>query len=294
MVSHYYSTVSAGRTHIAKDENYVGNVNSYNNGFTKFFARIFCKAMKVTIDGQVRWVNIKSYIKLLTNLGVADVTKKTVKNFKVFNTLDIHFAAGDRMRDRLTADKVHNLTIKLIENLYQGNNRGAMQAVGEGADVNRFFWDRQGLRYSFNSYKPNYAGSARQYTATSYTPLLLSAAKNANTVLNFIRRVDGNMNEKGKVVQFVRSIEDVKVNHHLNFGVGAAPAFVRHRGRMHYAGTRFVPTVNVDTNVNTVYRDTAVQTHSTGINLVNGTYQTLQLANPVLLEDHSWVHTRRA
>ncbi|QLH35546.1 MAG: hypothetical protein HWD61_04875 [Parachlamydiaceae bacterium] len=118
----FYSTVDHHRLHLA-DENsrYIGNINCYNNFLTRFFSKMFGKALTVDFHGKMRTINVKSYIKFLKSHGLM-ANSENILNFANFSQVlkrQNDWSQGGFMRDFISKPKTH----KLFKNLLQPFNK---------------------------------------------------------------------------------------------------------------------------------------------------------------------------
>jgi hypothetical protein len=245
-----YLTTDEGRLHMAVDHAYQGSVNSYNNCITRFFTKLCKYSIDVTINGETHCLNKISYVKLLHKRGRADATVENLDTFKNFAAIAIPNVIINEgfMRQHLSADKVNELTKELIENLNKSNLPQAAQILGQGAEVNKYFWVREDIstiHYSEESvtrYLPIYD---TQFRVGKYTPLLHASFKIKDAA--FCQRLvnfGANQNTKGQFYTFNRRIiqildhapelqttvtQDVRVRG----GHGRRPARVVVRDRVH-------------------------------------------------------------
>lgn len=256
-----YKTIDHGRTHLAKDDTYIGNVNSYNNCISRFFARLFRKTIDVQINGKTLCLNQKSYVHLLNRFGVAEATYENAHQYVNLAALNVDVPEPSRMRDHLTAGKIHSLTKKLINRI--GNHDKAMKYVGQGADVNAAYWERGNYGISFDSFKKNLPVQPLNMLAQRFTPFSKATASQDRNLANFMLDV-GAVAFEGEVINFKREITNVRVEHLTYLTSREEPVFVHDRmRRTRYVGNVTVPALKHERVVHTTYHDLGIRTHVT-------------------------------
>ncbi len=208
-----YTTVDGGRIHFGVDENYAGSIDSYNNFVTKFFANLFGWSANVEINGKTRSVNKSDYVKWLnSNTAYNNVTSSNVKAYLDFHTLEIKALGGQgRMRDHLSADKTRKLFEKMTIALAVNKDYDAAKKyAGKGANVDNFFWIREGLPLSLTTLTEDLPDDkAIEFRAGRYTPLLFAAEKNNKAFTDFLLTLDASPFAQGEYVLFTKKILDV-------------------------------------------------------------------------------------
>lgn len=208
-----FATVDGGRLHVGLGENYVGSIDSYNNFVTKFVANIFGWSTKVTIDGKTRHVNKTDYVNWLNNnTANAPVTKSALGAYTDLHLLEIKTIEGQgRMRDHLSADKSRRLFEKMVVALVANKDfEAAKKYAGKGANVDDYFWVREGQPISLSTLTADLADDkAYDFRAGHYTPLLYAAEKNNKLFCDFLRKLQANPFAQGEYVQFTKRIMEV-------------------------------------------------------------------------------------
>lgn len=250
----YFSSVSRQRTHIAKNEKYLGSVNSYNNFFTKFISHLFRLAVDVEVGGKKRRLNKKSYVKFLAHLRV----EKSKENLpKSLEKLALSIPRERRlMRNYLSASKVERLTKRLLHALARGNSEMAFHLAGKGADINRHFWDRGCYGMGLGGQKEGLPLRAIKADFTLHTPFSYTSLHTMPHTFHLIKKLGGDRGFQGDIVQFQRKIDNTQVDR--TYHVNTVPV---HHGyyRTHYG--RVVPIVthqpyvSSDVKVNTFFTD---------------------------------------
>lgn len=208
-----FATVDAGRLHVGLGENYVGSIDSYNNFVTKFVANLFGWSTKITIDGKTRHVNKTDYFKWLNdNTANAPLTKSGLGDYTDLHLLEIKILEGQgRMRDHLSAHKTRRLFEKMVLALVGNKDfESAKRYAGKGANVDDYFWVREGQPISLSTLTAELADDkAYDFRAGHYTPLLYAAEKNDKVFCEFLRKLQANPFAQGEYVQFTKRIMEV-------------------------------------------------------------------------------------
>lgn len=259
-----YKTVDNGRLHLAKDEYYIGSVNSYNNCITRFFANLFKKTIKVFIAGEEHCFNAKSYRNMLQRYGV-EVNLENIGQFSKLEEFQILPQEHSLMRANLSISKVNKLTRRLINALHQNNVNLAKQYVGQGADINHFYWDRGNHGISFKDLKDGLPNTSLNMTATKYTPFMKARELGYQNLGDFM--VDAKATPcEGEVVNFHRSVIHQRTEIEQQIRIARQPVLVRDRyNRVRRGGVVSYPTVDTYRREFTTFRDTVTKTHKISV-----------------------------
>ncbi len=210
--SSLYSTVDKGRLHVAVGEKYAGSIDSYNNFFTRLFARIFGKSTQIALNGTTYHVNkadLASWLDQNIATSEEDESPK-ILGYVNFNELKIApKIEGGLMRDHLTVQKTRELFEKMVTALVNNDTRTAEECVGSGARVDDYFWVRKHkLVLSFTDLQ---AGLPEDKAITSmdagyFTPLLYAAAMGKKAFCDFLQTFQANTTLQGGTVLFTKKI----------------------------------------------------------------------------------------
>lgn len=208
-----FTTVDSGRLHLAADDRYVGSVNSYNNWFTKFFARLFGWSEDVTFNGKVRCVEKSDYVKFLANsTSYKEASLDRIKEYVDYNALKV-VPTQDRgtMRENISEGKADYLFRKLTRAMVTDEDYDkAAKYIGKGADVDGQFWFREGQGISFRDLTDSLPrDKSFQLQAGRYTPLLYSAAKSNKLFSSYICSFNPSLDAEGETLRFERKIMEV-------------------------------------------------------------------------------------
>lgn len=195
------TVVSKNRLHVANDANYQGSINSYNNGLTKSFTRLFGFSSKITINNERKCVNNKSYQKFLTD---TDANGTSVKNF---DTLSCSWRR-DRglMRDHISSRKSEKLGRQFIRSILSNNMRQAEVLIGKGAQIDKHFWLRGNRGISFGSMTQGISQHPVSFQAASYTPFLYAISRSDRELKDLLQRYSANERLTGTKWHFQREI----------------------------------------------------------------------------------------
>jgi len=233
-ISNIYSTVSDYRTHIAADKEYVGNVNSYNNWLTKFFAWVFQLAIDVNVDGKVRYVNKKSYLKLLQNLSNTDATLDNLSDYTKFRDVaeKSTLPTGKMIREAISTSKRNSLFRKLARAISRGYTEKALKVIGQGATLESRYFDRghQGVSFHCVNYDLSRDRSYK-FTVFNGTPILHAARKANTLVAQRLKEYGASTEVVGQQHTFERVITGV--SRHYDLDVVPTVGFGCH-GRANY------------------------------------------------------------
>jgi hypothetical protein len=230
-INNIYTTVSDGRTHIAADTKYIGTVDSYNNCFTQFFARLFRLSVDVNFDGKIRCINKDSYKQLLDNFGFNGILAPTFRTVAESVTLP---NSSLKMRDVISSNDRNTLFQKLAQAISTGNTSKALLMIGKGAELDTSYYDRGHLYPSFYSDTSNLDSESRYSFNVFQAPPILQAAKKANRiVVEFLNEAGANLNATGKEYTFKREIVDVQRNLEWTVQPHLVPHHHYHRGHHH-------------------------------------------------------------
>lgn len=248
-----YTTVDEGRLHVANDIHYQGNINSYNNCFTKSVTKLFGKSINITIGNSITCLNKNSYIKFLETLGVKGCTRDTIENFKNFDALSCTFInSKGLMRNHLTSSKTDELGREMIGALTIGDMQKATKLVYKGAEVNQLYWKRDHRQsITFFPHLTNDLPHQRitPFQAVQYTPFLQAVANNQLAFANLLEKLGANPDTQGKTCTFSRDIVSVNNSSHFQPTVHADVVHYnhhRHSHNRHYPGPRVVYRNGID------------------------------------------------
>lgn len=211
-----YTTVSGGKTHIAADDRYIGSVESYNNGITRFFAWLFDSSTTVNFDGKTRSVNKKSYQQLLHSLASTNTQLMNLSERSVFRRVAEAGTLPDwnmKMRDAISDADRQSLFRKLAHAISSGNTDKAVQMIGKGAALDLPYYDRGITGPSFYTDTDGLKSASRhKFTVFKATPLMQAAMKANQTVVNRLIAAGANLDVTGHQYTFERTITDVRQN----------------------------------------------------------------------------------
>ncbi len=251
-----YTTVSNGQVHIAADKQYIGSVDSYNNWLTQFFAWLMGKSISVNFDGKLRCLNKESYSILLTSL-----TNKVedVGHHRMFRRMIVETALPQnnlRMRDVIASDDSQRLFRKLAQAISRGDTVKAKRMIGKGAELDKMYYEREGLGISFYEDTSGLFSTSRyEFKVFKGTPILQAARKGNKVVCEILRQFQANLDCLGDEYWFKREIVSVERRQEI-----VLDTFVRHRGHRRQVTHR--PRVQEQTIVNTQdYRSSPVQNY---------------------------------
>lgn len=205
-VNQIYTTVSKGQIHIAADLQYIGSVDSCNNFLTQFFNWMTGRSMTVNFDGKTYSVNKESYTRLVQSLmKTADIAP-----YSLFRTVAENCELPKnnlKMRDVIAYDDRQALFKKLARAIASGNTATALAAIGEGAELDTPYFDRQDMDPSFyNETDDLNSQSTYGFTVFHATPLLQAARKGNKVVCDFLQKAGASASIHGKQYQFERKI----------------------------------------------------------------------------------------
>lgn len=247
----FYTTVDQGYTYIANSQSdYIGKVNSYNNCLTRFFTKLFGKAIDVYINGKTKTFNLKSFNKLNQMYGFEIVSKKDnlLDITKHFRQLIGHRLNNGYIRNHLSSEKSHSLFKKLILNMQSHNTAKAERMVGKGANLELSFWDRGAYGLTFHQLTYGLSKtSMSEFEATSYTPILYAAAK-IPQVFQKLVEAGADLQAEGKTLRFKRIITDVEQQPYLTYE--SYPTYSPYNHYSHHRNI-YVPVVRTRTVVHT-------------------------------------------
>lgn len=251
----YYKTKCEGLLHIASSSNdggsnYIGSVNSYNNGLTRFFSKIFKKSINVTLNGRTRSVNKMSYLKLLGNAGIADANSKNIKNFVNLDSLKL---TSDKhpMSAYLPKRKQYELGKKMVKEMVIGRWQNSERYAHKGADLNLQFFKEDKIRLRFGDYIPfarGYGSYRFDKTYETYQPVLYAARHGRKNLCETFKKLGADLNVSGHQSTFKRRLLDVDTHHHFDV---ETHLYTNQRGNL-----RAVPTVALNATDTYTYRDT--------------------------------------
>jgi hypothetical protein len=237
-INHIYTTVSKGQIHIAADTQYVGSVDSYNNFLTQFFNWATGRSMTVQFDGKTYSVNKESYTRLIQGLmKTADITD--VAKYSLFRPVaeSVQLSNNNlKMRDVIAIEDRRALFRQLAYAIANNNTTAALAAIGEGAELDTSYYDREGMCPSFyNETAGLNSQSAYAFTVFHATPLLQAALKGNKIVCDFLQKAGANASITGKKYQFKREI--LGVDRSLEW-VPAVRMVPHHHEKVHPCGHR--------------------------------------------------------
>lgn len=268
-MSSVYTTVDKGRLHVAFDEHYQGSINSYNNWFTRSYAKVCKSTERVLFNGENVLVNKKSYIKFLNDLnGTAQFTSDNLPT--EFNS-QICAVKIDRglMRTHLSTKRTNQLGRRMVDALVKNDAHLAKKYIGKGADVDQHFWYLERSHNPKVVFRTHFSSSLPQqriepFKASRYTPLLYSSATGQNEVTQFLTSVKASKAPHGETCHFSREIMECKNNTTVDPTIRSHVYVPRRRpGDRHPPRAQVVNQLGVDV-VNTqtlVFRDTYANRH---------------------------------
>lgn len=222
-----YTTVSKGQVHIAADTKYIGSVDSYNNCFTRLFAKIFGRSMKVHFDGKTRSINKKSYANLIRSLTQNDEINN-IRQRSIFRPIAESAALPQnnlKMRDVVSSNVRQKLFTKLAMAISQGDTRKALLMIGKGAELDTVYYDRGRLSPSFSTDAAGLNATSRyNFTVFKAAPVMQAARKGNIAVCQFLKDAGANLSIRGKEYTFRREILSVE----RRLEVVAQPTMVPH------------------------------------------------------------------
>lgn len=222
-INYIFTTVSEGQLHIAADTQYIGSVNSYNNCFSQFFAWIFGYSMPVNFDGQIYSVNKESYSNLLHSLNdkISDIRDHTI--FRSVAEIAKLPTSNLKMRDVIASHDRKALFQKLIFAISRGETTEALSMIGQGADLDIAYYDRDKLNPTFSKDTQDLSSTSRySFTVFHAAPILQAARKGNAIVCKFLKEAGANLSVIGEKYTFKREIIDV----HNRLEVVAVPVLV--------------------------------------------------------------------
>lgn len=140
-----YVTLSDSETFVGVDTKCVGKVDTYNTFFSKMISKLFGWSMKVRFDEEICYVEKKSYLELVNNLGFKNITLKNIKKYRNFSSIAraIDLTKHDKlMRNEIDSETKDKLLGKLAKAISQGNQKEAIKMIGKGAPLDREFYER--------------------------------------------------------------------------------------------------------------------------------------------------------
>lgn len=209
-----YTTVDAGKLHIAIDENYAGSIDSYNNFLTKFFAKLLGWSTEVVINNKTRQLSKSDYLRWLnSNTAYGDVSNESLATFADFHKLEVKAANGSlgRMRDHLSQSKSQRLFEKMVLALAVNKDvEAAKKYAAKGANLDGYFWVRDGQPISFTTVDADLADDkAVEFRAGRLTPLLFAAERGYKTFCDFARKLQADQKLEGQYLLFSKKIMEV-------------------------------------------------------------------------------------
>lgn len=292
-----YATKDNGRVHVAINEYYQDSVNSYNNFITRGITKLFGFSTDVTINGKSRCLNKKSYVKLLSTMGVAEASAQTLDNFKDFNAIQFK-PVTDRgfMRSHLSAAKTDKLGRKLVEAMVLKNDAFlAGQVLGKGASVNQHFWIR-GFNNSISYHSKLNYGLPHQkinpFQATNYTPFLYATITHKQGLAALLKKYGADTTQPGQVVTFSRELLASKID--TSFVPTYTPGYIthhphHHHGHHHHHGTKYHPGhygLDMVQKQTLTFLDTYANAQTLHYHEPSNTVQSIP--NPHLTHTHQW------
>ncbi|MBS0656376.1 MAG: hypothetical protein JSR46_11415 [Verrucomicrobia bacterium] len=208
-----FTTVDNGKLHVAVGNRYVGAIDSYNNCVSRFVANLFGWSEQVAINGKVRHVEREEYIRFLNeNTVYNDVCADNIKNYVDFNALKIEpMEDKGTMRQNISQYKANYLFQKLASAIVdKADYEKAKKLVGKGADLDRFFWVREGQGISFTTLTAGLSKkNALEFQAGRYTPLLYAAVVNNKSFAEYLDSFGADCSAQGETLKFKRKIVGV-------------------------------------------------------------------------------------
>src|SRR4051812_32931951 len=218
-INHIYTTVSKGQIHIAADTKYIGNVDSYNNFMTQFFNWATGRSMTVNFDGKTYSVNKESYTRLVQGLMQTAVIND-IAQYSLFRPVAEKSSLPTnnlKMRDVIAIEDRQALFRQLATAIAAGDTTTALTAIGEGAELDTPYYDREGMQPSFYDETADLSPhSPYSFTVLHAAPILQAAKKGNTAVVQFLKEAGANSSTQGKRYQFKREI--IGVDKRLEWG----------------------------------------------------------------------------
>jgi hypothetical protein len=215
------TTVSQGKVYVTANNKYVGELNHYNNFFTKFFAWLFGSSVSVDFDGKVRSINKASYVKLLSDLKVDNQTINKIGSHSKFKSIiqAAHLPATDqKMRNVIASSDRTALFKKLAIAISEGDVEKALLMIDKGASLEQTYYQtyRTGStdRPAFHHDDAHYSGFMRhcQFTVFCGTPILQAAKKDLKKVYEHLKDMGANLSAQASEYEYTRTITSVTNN----------------------------------------------------------------------------------
>jgi hypothetical protein len=206
--------VNKNRLHVANDANYQGSINSYNNGFTKSFSKLFGISSKIKINDETKCVNKKSYRKLLAALDLTPSKNEPMKNF---DTLSCSFRKDQGlMREHISSKKGDKLGKEFIRAILANDMQKATDLIGKGAQIDKHFWVREHHGLSFKHLTDGLSDqSLSPFKAVRYTPFLCAVDNKNQKLRKLLEQYQANQGLTGEACEFERKI--LNVHYQTNF-----------------------------------------------------------------------------
>lgn len=199
-----HTLVNKNRLHVAQDAHYQGSVNSYNNGFTKAFSKLFGLSSRITINNESKFVNKKSYGKFLAALDLTPSKNEPMKNF---DTLPCSFRKDQGlMREHISSKKANKLGKKFIQAILANDMQKATDLIGKGAQIDKNFWLRDRYGVSFEGITKDLGHQSASFQAANYTPFLYAVSRNNQELKDMLQSYRANEGLTGTKWHFQRQI----------------------------------------------------------------------------------------
>jgi len=237
-ISQIYTTVSRGQIHIAADTKYIGSVDSYNNFVTQFFNWATGRSMTVNFDGKTYSVNKESYTRLVQGLMKTAVITDIAQYSRFRPVAEKGELPNNnlKMRDVIDYRERKELFQQLANAIAKNNTTAATMAIGEGAELDTSYYDREGMHPSFfNDTIDLNSQAAYAFTVFHATPLLQAARKGNKVICDFLQKAGANDTITGKQYQFKREI--LGVDRRLEWAP-AVRMVPHHHEKVHACGHR--------------------------------------------------------
>ncbi len=275
-----FATVDHGYLQIASGNLYQGEINSYNNWFTKFFAKLFGKSIDVFVGDKLRRLNKVSYIQFLNEHGIM-ATPWNLNTLKQFNNiLYVRSDTKGPMRQHIgSAAKIASLTRKMVISIGSNDEVRATKYLGKGADVNQLFWIRgYDGKYVFEEHLSGGLPRAKidPFSSDQLSPILFAAQHSLHTLVNHLLSFGALAAYIGHRYNFSREILSVANNTTLKPTVRPVVVVNNHpccRSRVH---VHHQFGLDLKTSQTITYRDTLQKTHDL---MLDATYR---FAPPIL------------
>lgn len=205
------STVDNGRTYLSYNGLSINSIDSYNNWFTKLFARVFGLSVDVEINGKIRSLNKADYAYWINcNTDQIGITASTAEQFTKFCLLNIippPQAHAVPINQRISPHRAQSLFRKLVKSF---NNPAKCELyVRKGAALNEIFWTRGQYGISFGGKTDGLPDKKIQIDIFKYTPLLYAAERVGPELCLLMKTLGASSQIQGKRYEFSRDLVEL-------------------------------------------------------------------------------------